>query len=209
MSAKQINVRLLTLNPKLWIAQGRLHARTAFLVRLLALFSYDRQVILNPRTRLITVERRALWLLQTRRTIPFARVECITYRFRRLITSWSWWVGTTDQLEIFTIRLVLRDPKETVTLLRFSGEGSLRTGWCGVLLGGDSIVELSGTQEEDSRAYVSILARVIGAPLGRRPIEPVRDERGNTYACVQCTRNNPPTLSRCQYCGAEIVPVTG
>ena len=205
MSLVQIKTRLAAINPRVWTDGARLMARTALVLRLCCLFAYDRRVCVDTAARRITIERVLLWLLPWRTEIPFDRVEYITYRFGRLVTGWDLWVGTTDQVETFRVGLALQDPRGAVTLLRFRGLGSVMTGWSGVLLGDDSVVDCRGTQEESAWDFLTHLRRLLGVPLGR-PIEPVADVRSVYHACAACGRYSPPNKSRCQYCGGELAP---
>ena len=49
-------------------------------------------------------------------------------------------------------------------LWTFWGEGSVTRGFSGLLLG-DSIFDMSGAQEEQSRDYVTLLQKFTGKPL--------------------------------------------
>ena len=57
------------------------------------------------------------------RDIPFERVDYIDTRFSSIGTSWGL-MGRTDQVERYTISLVLKEPEEKMVLFSFSGEGS-------------------------------------------------------------------------------------
>jgi len=88
------------------------------------------------------VERRILWILRTKRTIPFRAIECIAYDYQgprsqigRLLSD------STD--ESFTVGLRL-DNQDYVHLFRFSGL------W-----------------EEEAKTYATQLAKMTGAQLGR------------------------------------------
>ncbi|MFP4106904.1 MAG: hypothetical protein ACLFVU_12545 [Phycisphaerae bacterium] len=45
------------------------------------------------------------------------------------------------------------------------GEGAVETGWSGVLLSGDDLLDFSGDQGDASCSYVDLLQQWTGAPL--------------------------------------------
>ncbi len=135
------------------------------LVRAITLWSHCRTVCVDPRHKVVTIERRILWLLSRDRTIPFKRIGRIDYAFDSLTTEWGLAWDPLDQLESFKISLCLVNPEEHVKLFSFLGEGSVATGVGGVLIDGDDVVDMSGDQESSSREYVTLLTKMTGKKL--------------------------------------------
>ena len=185
-------------------------ARTSRLLQLLSLFSYARRVTVDRGRRLVTVNSRWLWFISREKTIAFERVHYIDYGFSSLGTSWGLTgggFGRTDQVEKYPIQLILRDPDQRLALFSFKGEGAVETGWAGVLLGGDSVVDLHGDQEDASRSYTRLLREYLGVPVGK-PIAPLTDAQGVSYKCAVCGRPAPATRVKCLYCGGDVQPET-
>ena len=103
--------------------------------------------------------------------------------------------GRHDQVESFGLLLVLKDGFE-YPLCAFQGEGAAHTGWVGVLLGDDSLIDFAGTQESDSRQAARALAKLIGVSLGKQYIT---DEA--FVRCPHCDHPTARTNRKCLYCG--------
>ncbi len=155
----------LAIKPKISISDGRLRARSCVLVQLLWLFSYCKRVIVNPHARKVSIETRYLFFLKKNLEISFDRIRAVGYGYRQTATSWMWTGETTDSFDTFKVMLVLVNPFERVHLFNFTGEGANFTGWRGVLLHGDSMVDYSGDQEDASASYVDMLKEIIGVPI--------------------------------------------
>ena len=203
MSLFSATTGFLSLKPSISAEGGVLRVRTSALLRALGLFSFGRTVTIDPRRRTIALETRRLWAFGGKRTIPFERVDHLDYDFSSLPTSFSFPHGTTDQVEKYTVALVLKDPQEQVEVATFHGEGSVMTGWEGVFFSGDSLMDWSGDQGAASLTFVEVLKKILGVPLGKQ-IGPIRDKEGVLWRCTGCGRNSPPARKRCQYCGAAV-----
>lgn len=200
MSVLEVKTGLLSLAPRIREQGGRIYVQTSGLFQALTLGSYGRTVIVDPGMRRIDVSVRHLWAWVRHRFIPFARVDHIDYRFGSLTTSWSRWYGATDQLEKFSIDLVL-DDDQRIRVASFRGAGSVMTGLGGALWG-DSLVDYAGNQEDVSRALVELLVDTIGVPLGK-PLASAR-----VRVCSACGLHAGPRDTRCTACGGEIARAT-
>ena len=69
-------------------------------------------------------------------------------------------MGWTDRYEEFSI-LRLQDPYEYYWLISFGGEGVVLTGWSGVLLGNDSLIDEQGDQEITFQNYYTLLKKFV------------------------------------------------
>jgi len=54
---------------------------------------------------------------------------------------------------------------KSVKLWTFFGEGAVRTGWTGVVFGGDELADFAGTQEDDSRHFLELLQFFLKKPV--------------------------------------------
>lgn len=194
---------LFDLSPRVWTEGDQLHARSSWLLQALCLFAIRSDVHVDGRRRTITLERKTFWFLRRLQLVRFARVRHVTYRFARVVTDCSGWIGATDQVESFAVGLALRDPDEELALLRFRGLGSIGTGVSGVLMG-DEIVDVEGAQGHSSALFVEGLQKLIGVGIGE-PAPVFADAEGFTWRCSACRRPGAPRPGSCLYCGAERV----
>ena len=75
-----------------------------------------------------------------------------------------------DEVDVYHVGVRLNSG-EDVPLFRFVGDGSVETGWFGVIFCGDDVVDLEGTQYHESRSFVDILSQLVGkgvTPTHRR-----------------------------------------
>ena len=205
MSLHTWNVGFLSIKPKIWMEDEVLFGRTSFIVQMLSLFSYCRFLRLSSRERTLELQVRKWWLLQECKILHFEEVDYIDYDFQSIGTSWGispFYFERNDQVESYQVSLVLKS-KEKVPLFRFSGEGSRETGWRGVLIGGDSLIDMAGDQDSVSRNFVDILKHILGVSIGP-PLEHLADSDGHRYFCKRCNRPSAPNKSKCMYCGGPI-----
>jgi hypothetical protein len=205
MSIGIVTTNLLAKNPAVFREGDRAVARTNWWLQLLTLFSYRKQVIIDRRRKQIEIDTRAFWFFRWKTRIPFSRIERLSYGFAAFGTEWGAFWERTDQVESFTVGLVLRAPEETLDLFSFRGEGSVQTGWTGVLLG-DSLVDFEGDQADASRSFVRILQEFTGASL-TGPLPHIANQAGERFSCEQCKRPSPPNKKKCMYCGGGLVVV--
>lgn len=71
-----------------------------------------------------------------------------------------------------TSRQSIRDG-ESLPLPSFRGEGTVATGWTGVLMG-DDLLDVGGDQEKQSRLVARALCRFLDVPLGRPALSTAR-----------------------------------
>lgn len=146
--------------PRVWLKDDILYANTAILVQILGLFSYCRRVKVYRKGRFIKIETRWLWFLTAQKLIPFSRIRRIETEFDTTpiaVGSMGW----TDRYEEFSIFLRLQDPYEYYWLISFGGEGVVLTGWSGVLLGNDSLIDEQGDQEITFQNYYTLLKKFV------------------------------------------------
>lgn len=202
-------LRILTLAPRVDERAGVLRARSSWLVRLLTLGAFSRQVLVDRRAGYVFIERRLLWGVRRKRVIPFRMIRRIAYDYDRTLTSLH---GTRhgatggDEIDRFEVALIvcMRDDvpeshkhlyEERVLLFAFHGEGQSR-GY-GVRL------DFQGQQEALSRHYVERLRELIGVGFGHE-LGQLQDASGRAWACSSCGRPGPPRAGRCYYCGGNL-----
>lgn len=208
MSLWTASTRFLSLGPTVWTEDASLHLRAPILLRVLSLGSYCRNVVVDSRRRTISFRQRYLWAFSHERNVTFDEIDHLDYDYKGLPTGWSYFHGTTDEIETYVVSLVLKGTGERVPVATFHGEGAVCTGWSGVLFSDDTALDLQGTQGDQSLSLVEGLRRILGVPLGKQ-IGPIRDAQGVQWRCTSCLRNSPPRRPKCQYCGASAAPVSG
>jgi len=210
MSVQTVRTSQYSLVPCVQIDKDRLQSRTSLLVQLLTLFSYCHRVSIDRREHLVDISTRYLWVLRRRQIIHFKQISHLRYQYSAQGTSWGMTgegYGQHDKWETFTISLVLARPPGEQILFRFSGAGSVETGWVGVLAG-DSLIDYEGDQEDASLAVVQHLSRLLDVPIGR-PADPVAKTTGSGNetqgeTCPTCGRPRPLSRKTCLYCGAPL-----
>ena len=201
MSLFTPQLSFLTLRPSIHEQRDSVVIRTGFLAGLFSLFLNTRQVEISPARQTVMFSYRRAYFFTSRTQLDFADVWYVDYSFGAMGTDWGWTasgVGRHDQVESFTIALVTRDER-THTVCAFRGEGSACTGWTGVLLGGDSLVDLAGTQDKESRKLAHYLAGLLGVTIGK-PLDAI----ATMAKCPACGRPTARCKAKCLYCGAEI-----
>lgn len=201
-------LRLLTLAPRIDERRGILRARTPWLIALLTLGAFHREVTIDRQSRYVILERRLLWGIRRKRLIPFRMIRRVAYDYERTVTSLRGSVhGATsgDELERFDVALVVctREDvpdshkhlyEEHVPLCSFRGEGQ----------GGYALqLDFRGQQESLSRRFVERLCALTGASFGNE-LGQLQDQSGRSWACSGCNRPGPPRPGSCYYCGAAL-----
>jgi hypothetical protein len=110
----------------------------------------------------VRIERRVLWVFVKRRRIPFDWIRAVTYGY----ADWSfsqWFAQAFHTLDVFRVGLRLKDDTER-HFFTFFGEGTFKNDsvWADWVHGEKFFVDLSGTQERESRVFVELLSKLIG-----------------------------------------------
>ena len=159
--------RLFSVSPRVQRRGGRLEASASWRAQLLTLGFGHRRVIVDPGSQTVVIESRKFWFLRRRRRIPFQAICAIIYAYYDASFSmpWDWAYDTSD---VFVVALRLRDETEVV-LFRFVGSGEFRNEgpfpdwfYC------EGMLDEVGTQENESRAFVEVLSKMIGVPIESR-----------------------------------------
>jgi hypothetical protein len=157
--------QLLSICPRVSKRGSRLVATTAWRLRLLTLGCLQRKVLVDPKKQEVMIQRRYFWAFQRRRRIRFRTVEAITYGYQdwALGASLSW---AHDSVDLFSTGLRLHGGEE-LHLFYFYGDGTFCNDgplpdW---LYWEDYLLDLSGTQERESRAFVELLSKMIGVTV--------------------------------------------
>lgn len=166
-------IRGLSTGPK-WQYDGHhFSARTPALLRVLTLFAYDRRLLVSRPAKMMRLTVTRWWFFRTVVELPTQRVRSVLYGYKDIGTSWSFspfWMGRLDTVEKFRVGVALAEPAQNLDLYTFVGEGSQDTGWPGVILGGDDVVDVRGPQEQQSRHFVDRLCHALGVQtLGAWP----------------------------------------
>jgi hypothetical protein len=133
--------------PTIKTVGGKLVARSSWWAYLTCLGLYSAKVTVDPTRSLVVVNRKLGWLLPSRREIPFADIRCVAYCYQGPSSSAAArWFSEIEE-DNFTVGLRLQD-QTYIHLFRFRGSSR-------------------GTQEVESKAYATQLAKLIGVPLSR------------------------------------------
>jgi hypothetical protein len=155
----------LAIGPRIQKRDGKLIAQTGYRVLVPSLGLYFRKVTVDPKREKITIARRLLWCFKQTRVIPFRFVSAVFYRYSDVSgTSNMPWSGKT--FDHFIVGLRLSDNEE-VPLFHFFGEGAFvnNTFLPDWLYWQEYVLDSSGTQEQESRAYVELVKQMINVPL--------------------------------------------
>lgn len=190
----------LTQRPSITETPDRLILKTGFLSALLTLFLRIRRAEINTSEKRVTIWTRSLWFINKIEEIAFDDLWFIDYSFGSAGTDWGFSTSghaRQDQVESFSIALITKDEK-AYHLCSFRGEGSACTGWSGVLLGGDSVVDFAGTQDRESKKLAEYLSGILNIPIGKPLTDMIDMDK-----CPACGRQTSPYKSTCIYCGAS------
>lgn len=202
MSLIESKSSFLTLRPSIRETDDTLVVKTSFLIALLTLCLNTRRVEVSMADRTVTFLSRVCWFFTSRHVVPFNEVAYIDYEYKSMGTSWGFtgssWLGRQDQIETFAIAVVSQDGQKH-HVCSFRGEGSVCTGWSGVLLGDDSVVDFSGTQQSESLKLVDYLAALLETRIG----QPTQTST-QMATCPACGQQTSPFKPTCLYCGAAL-----
>jgi len=158
--------RLFSICPRVRKSEGKLVACTALRLRILTLGALYREVVIDPKQRIVRIRRRTFWSWRRTEQIPFALVTAVAYGYSGTGGVGDWWRGATDTLDAFRVGLRL-DGLEEIHLFWFLGDGPFSNygplpDW---LFWNESQNHPRGTQETESCAYAETLSRLIGVPV--------------------------------------------
>lgn len=170
--------------------------------RVASAFSYRRSVTIDRRRLTVRVLETRGWFFTTLRQLRFDDIDHISYAFSSFWTSWDWLGRPHDVLESFTVSLRLKTSEE-LRVARFFGEGA--AGDLSTWLMGDDLIDFAGTQEDESRQFVTTLREMLPVPFGPRTLPPKAGPDGRTWRCDACGRIVAPKPT-CLYCGGTTGP---
>jgi hypothetical protein len=160
-----ITSRLLSICPHVSKERGRLVARTSRRLLIPTLGLVYRQVTVDPEKEEISVYGRYFWLLPRRRRIRFRAIEAVTYGYQDWAAdaSWTW---AHDSVDLFSVGLRLHGGDE-VHLFYFYGDGTFTNDgpWPDWLYWDKYLLDMSGAQERESKAFVELLSKMIGVSV--------------------------------------------
>ncbi len=146
----------LSTGPRVTREDNRLHAQTSLFVRILSLFSWNKEVLACPREGKVMVNRTALWVFHKRTEIPLTQIREINYKYANLLPFSS--VTAADAVDCYTILLELQDRRE-IKLFSWIGAGefennSLWPDWC---YWDEYLVDMQGTQTSESMMFYELI----------------------------------------------------
>ena len=208
MSVISVSLAALSVSPRLWREGRTLHARTRWVHRALCGFAYGRKLKVDPVARTISLSVRRWWALNSTRVVSFEEIAALEYRYADLPTAFGVTLRglqATNRMNWYEVSLALRGCAEPLVMFRFAGEGAEWTGWGGAVLG-DSLIDVQGTQEVESREFVHVLRIMLNVPVRSRAERMVAAAfAGRLRPCPNCARQIAETAPRCTYCGRRFV----
>ncbi|HPD47850.1 MAG TPA: hypothetical protein P5279_04470 [Anaerohalosphaeraceae bacterium] len=155
----------LAMGPAFKMKDGQLRSRSSLLFCATTLGLYFKRAIVDPQAKVVRIRRRVLWFLAFEREIPFSHIARIDYAYRETVSRSIWSRHMYSLLDNFTVSLVLHDSDKWVKLWSFVGEGSGEPCLASCRVG--PLIDLEGSQEEDSLYFVELLQYFTGKPLTR------------------------------------------
>lgn len=158
-------MRFLAICPRIRKQKGCIVATTAWRVRLLLLGLILRRVEIDPANQKIRIFSRYLWLLRFRREVSFKQISAITYGYEDMSAE-SAFAFAYDSWDWFTVGIRIADRHE-IHLFNFVGDGSFTNNgplpdW---MYWDNYACDLSGSQDQESRVFVDLLATMIQVPV--------------------------------------------
>src|ERR1700682_356838 len=132
--------------PRIKTTGGKLRAKSSWLASLACLGLYSCEVVVDAQRSLVTVIRRFFWFVKTKRELPFTDIHGVAYDYQGPRSAVARWL-TDDPEDCFSVGLRLHNQ---AYIHPFS--------FCG---------SRPGTPEEESKAFASQLAKLIGVSVGR------------------------------------------
>jgi len=166
MSIYSYKLPSLQRSPRVWKDENNLYARTSRWYQFLNLCSYARTVHISKTNRRIVTHVRKFWMFTKSTEIPFDDVDFVDRDHWDVTGSVGFTadgLGALDVTEVWYVRIFTKKSPIPISLFRFIGAGSRMTGWFGVILGGDSIVDFEGFQDSKSENYAKLVAEYTGA----------------------------------------------
>jgi hypothetical protein len=93
-------------------------------------------------------------------------IDAVTYGYEDIFSEQEWFAFAHDSFDWFTVGLRLRGGVQK-HLFHFIGEGTFSSHgpWPEWVYWGDYALDLSGSQEKESRAFVEVLSKLVGVPV--------------------------------------------
>ena len=159
---------------------NKLLINSNFLMDLLTLFSYRREIVVDPDLKTVSAMTKYLYFIESRREIKFSDLWYIDYEYQEVQTKHS-------SSDYYTASLVTRNERK-IKLFTMKGQDSSHLGR------GINIVD--GSYDE-SRWMVVEFSTVIGIPIGK-PLP----EGLEMVPCEKCGRKLSAVSVKCLFCGA-------
>jgi hypothetical protein len=210
MSLFELNLPGFSIKPKIALTADRLVAVTPLLGRLLSLFAYRRVLIVDRKSRLITLDVHTWWLIRSIKVLSFSRVEYLWYGYGELPIDFGYVASYAQQLnEInwFNVALKVHGDSRPLLLFRFLDTGgalseALALSFRAALL--LWLLRIAGNEDSQSLALAKALEQLIGVPISSPMLDEVRHAIEDAATpCPRCGRALSTGAERCIYCGAH------
>jgi hypothetical protein len=156
--------RLLSITPRIVGDADVLTATTSRLAQLLMLLARFRRVRVDAASRTVTIEDRMWWCWRKARVILFDQVAAVSYGYEEWLPLSGF--SARDPIDRFVVGLKLKGGEE-VGLFWFVGDGTFTNDgvFPDLVYWKEIALDMSGTQEQESRVFAKVLRKMVGAPL--------------------------------------------
>ena len=160
--------RIFNLRPRLYRTQDALVAVTSTRFAILTFGLKLRKVMIDSHQQAIRIFSRSCWFFTRVRRVPFDRVKEVLYEYHD-VSPGSGIAGVSyTETDLFVVSVRLKDRK-IVLLAKFFGRGSfvnnsIMPDWLYFVENVRAGLS-SGDQEEESRAFASSVAAIIGVDI--------------------------------------------
>jgi len=140
-------------------------ASTSWLVRILSLGFWWRQVVVDRQARTVSIEQRTAWFFRRQEVFSFAQVAAVTYGYED-VNPFAGFSVTHDAVDRYVVGIQIIGSDE-VGLFYFLGDGvftndgPLPDWW----YWDDYYTDFTGTQASESRLFVQLLSQMIGVTI--------------------------------------------
>ena len=159
----------LSTRPSVKVTAQLVTSKSPWLTHVLTLGFYSRTVVIDSRTKTVRIRIRFLWAFWRRHTIAFNDVAYVTYGMRETGETTSYMTGEREGSETFHVGVTLRN-RMHYTLATFSGEGEYSSEhafiWEWPIDKIKEMIDVTGTQQEESMNFVDLVCYRIGTRLG-------------------------------------------
>lgn len=197
MSVSILNLPFQT-GPRIWIENDCLCAKTSFLSRILNCFSCSRTVTIDQKRKIIKIETKTFWFLNSTKTIPFDDLKFIDISHSEVSSDFST-IPEGYVSDVYYVRLITKSDHIPTTLFRFIVSGGKYIG-----IGGGRPADWEGLQMEKVLQYAKQVSKFTEIPLWENRNIEFSFNIDHQFECPKCGHRTNTVINRCMYCGFKV-----